>query len=147
LLWGLLDFKSSELLFGGILGAVLGISMLMLSKRLKPSKDCVFDRESGTIAWYKWQWSNKHYDFPFDEIEGRVVKSVTGRGIGLYQLWLNHLPSRTLMMLIETGAGGTDVPLGYWSFLVQYMDKTKTLPSPTVLKRFSTSHGEFSSKE
>ena len=147
LFWVISDFTNNYFLFGGMIAVLFGLYMNYSSNRIKPSKLLIFEREQGVVSWPKSFWSLEVFTFPFDEVEGRLAMSANRHGAPLFQLWLHHPPTRTLHMLIESGALGVDNPLGYWSFISQYMDKTKPLPNVEGLGKYSTSGGLYSSNE
>jgi hypothetical protein len=97
-----------------------------------------FERETGLVHWECGYFKKKVLIFPFHEAEAclqRTGRPIVGAGIAL--------PEQRLIVLHANGGGildtstlGPDGPLSYWSFLVQYMDRSAPLPDVEPLKQY-----------
>ncbi len=113
------------MLLGGLaLLAVAGWGHWKL-RRMKPTEFYVFDREKGVFR-AKVGFPGRVIEMPFVESEGRLGFGPGPRGVPGYDLSIHH-PTLGGWSLLQT-VGSNDLLLSYWSFLVQYMDKTKPLP-------------------
>ncbi len=114
------------MLLGGLaLLAVAGWGHLRL-RRMKQTRFIVFDREKGVRRTQVGIFRKRILEVPFDECEGRLSRSPGAGGAPGHRLVMYH-PTIGLLYLNES-ITGIDSPLAFWSFLVQYMDKTKPLP-------------------
>ncbi len=102
-------------------------------RRMKPTEFYVFDREKGVFR-AKIGFPGRVIEIPFVEIEGRLGFGPGPRGVPGYGLSIYH-PNLRGLSLLET-VGDNDLLLCYWSFLVQYMDKTKPLPDVPWLRDY-----------
>ncbi len=102
---------------------------------MKPTRFVVFDREKGVQRLPTGIFRKRPLEIPFVECEGRISRNVRSAGAPCHMLWLAH--PKLGPMLIEESVAGIDFLLYYWSFLVQYMDKTKPLPDVPGLSDYS----------
>ncbi len=103
-------------------------------RRMKPTEFTVFDREKGVYRAKVGIFPPKVIEMPFEECEGRLAFGPGPRGVPEHSLSLFH-PTLNGWSLYESYSG-VDYPLAYWSFLVQYMDKTKPLPEVPWLRDY-----------
>lgn len=121
------------MLLGGLaLLAFAGWAHLKL-RRMKATEFFVFDRENGFFR-AKLGFPGKVIEMPFVESEGRINFGPGARGVPGYDLSIYH-PTWGGWSLMQT-VSGKDLLLGYWAFLVQYMDKTKPLPDVPWLRDY-----------
>lgn len=115
-----------QLYYAAAISLAIAIPAHLISKRfLKSNRFNVYDRETGTIR-REYGWRNlKYREIPFWESEGYLMSAHNQMGLMRHMLMLRH-PTKGSFLLIE--GADLDLPLGYWSFLVQYMDKSKPLP-------------------
>ncbi len=100
---------------------------------MKATEFLVFDREKSVFR-AKLGFPGKITEIPFAESEGRLKFVAGARGAPSHDLALAH-PTLGSWSLMET-IGDNNLLLGYWSFLVQYMDKTKPLPDVAWLQDY-----------
>ncbi|MEJ2464037.1 MAG: hypothetical protein P8098_20800 [Candidatus Thiodiazotropha sp.] len=113
---------------------IIGIPLHKYGKTLKRNRFHIYDRETGMVrkeyGWFKV----KYHERPFWECEGRIVSAPNHFGLMRHTLFLSH-PSVGLGTAVLEGVD-CDLPLGFWSFLVQYMDKNKPLPNVQYLRDY-----------
>jgi hypothetical protein len=115
-----------ELYYSAIIGLVLSLIFYLWYKRTPVSWYKIFDRETGYFETSRGL-PRKRFRVRFSDCEGRLSSGATYVGSVNYGLHLS-CPGTGGFHLMELSASGTDLLLGYWSFLVQYMDKSKPLP-------------------
>lgn len=93
-----------------------------------------FERDTG-IFETRQGFTRKRYRVNFHECDGRLSTRPTYAGSVNYSLGL-ACPGTGGFHLLELSASNTDILLGYWSFLVQYMDKSKPLPDVKKLSDY-----------
>ncbi len=113
-------------------------------RRMKATLFSVFDREKGVFR-AKLGFPGKITEIPFAESEGRLQFSAGARGAPGHDLALHH-PTMGGWSLLQT-VGDSGLLLGYWSFLVQYMDKTKPLPDVAWRKDYPNRTKGWGSRE
>ena len=84
------------------------------------------DRENGLIILHKG-WLLKPLALPFDQCQGLLITEAHPEGFATSRLYLEH-PHLGLHAFNDYKSAALDKELGLWSFIVQYMDKTKPLP-------------------
>jgi len=113
---------------------VIAIPTHKYGKRLKQDRFEIYNRQTGMIRWeYGW-FKHKYREIPFWECEGYLASGANHFGLMRHMLFLQHPRSRGGIMLVE--GADYDLPLGFWSFLIQYMDKSKPLPDIPYLKDY-----------
>lgn len=103
-------------------------------RQLKPTRFIVFDREKGVRRTQVGIFKKRTLEVPFNECEGRISRSPGAGGAPGHRLVL-YGPTIGPLYLDES-ITGIDSPLAFWSFLVQYMDKTKPLPDVPWLRDY-----------
>jgi hypothetical protein len=103
-------------------------------KRTPASWYKIFDRETGYFETSRGL-PRKRFRVRFSDCEGRLSSGATYVGSINYGLHLS-CPGTGGFHLMELSASSTDLLLGYWSFLVQYMDKSKPLPDVKGLSNY-----------
>lgn len=102
-------------------------------KTLKRDRFRIYDREKGTVrreyGWFKL----KYHEMAFWDSEAYLVSGSNQMGLIRHMLFLFHPSGQSFMV---TEGADYDWPLGYWSFLLQYMDKNKPLPDILSLKKY-----------
>jgi hypothetical protein len=86
-------------------------------------------------AFWKGLFSSEVTEGPWEDWSARLWVQSSYAGAAEHTLSLVHLPTG-LMCMLTTSITGIDYPLGYWSFLVQYMDKTAPLPECVDLEKY-----------
>ncbi len=119
---------------GGLLCLVLAVSLHRYLNRMEPTRFNTFDRETGLCCFTCGFWGNIKNEYPFAECEGRISRSARRTGASCHMLYLYH-PQLGCEYLFES-ISGIDLCLGYWSFLVQYMDKNAPLPDVPQLEQY-----------
>jgi hypothetical protein len=133
--WSHFDVPVPELTIVSFFVALL---MHYFAKRLSkhPTKFRVFDREKGELSLYKGWLINKHlFTAPWEEWGARLWVASTSVGAAEHNLSLVHLPSNSTWILYSS-MGSIEPLLGYWSFIVQYMDKNAPLPDIPDLEQY-----------
>jgi len=132
-IWALTRFEDTIHFYVTLTCLAIAIPLHLIGKRLKSNRFRVYDRQNGTIrreyGWFKL----KYHETPFWECEGYLVSAPNHMGLMRHMLMLVH-PSLGTFMLTE--GADLDLPLGFWSFLIQYMDKNKPLPDIPFLKDY-----------
>jgi hypothetical protein len=118
-----------------LLALIIGVTMHYASKHMKHNQFTVFDREKGTVTFPKGMFQRGVLEGPWEEWSARLWVQSTSVGAAQHTLSLVHLPSNKMGMLTASLAG-LDIALGYWSFLVQYMDKDGPLPECVDLEKY-----------
>jgi len=107
----------------------------VLSKVVKNKKFTVFDRENGMVTIPRVFLPGPRLYVPWEEFTGRVILTSSYVGAARHELLLMHIPSCKGWFLDASILDVYSV-LGFWSFLVQYMDKTKPLPNVPPLRQY-----------
>jgi hypothetical protein len=142
--WLLSPDDSMTELYVSVAAFLLAIPTNLYTKKLEHDRYCIFDREKGIVI-SEWGWyKKKERVFPFHECEGRLYREahVYLMHFGLY---LYHPSESGFIRLMSTST--LDEPLGYWSFLLQYMDKNKPLPDIPLLKDYPEREPGLGSRE
>jgi hypothetical protein len=132
--WSATRFQDLIALSVVLICLVIAIPLHKYGKTLKRNRFEIFDRERGVYHWeYGW-FKLKYREIPFWKCEGYLVSAPNHMGLMRHMLFLQRPKGKSGIMLIE----GTDydLPLGFWSFLIQYMDKSKPLPDIPSLKEY-----------
>ncbi|MEJ2267392.1 MAG: hypothetical protein P8X95_28530 [Anaerolineales bacterium] len=112
---------------------VIAIPLQKYGKTLKRDRFDIYDREKGTVrreyGWFK----RKYHEMTFWDSEAYLVSGSNHMGLMRHMLFLFHPSGQSFMV---TEGADYDWPLGYWSFLLQYMDKNKPLPDILSLKKY-----------
>jgi hypothetical protein len=131
--WTATKFQANTALWVTLICLSIAIPLHLFSKRLTSNRFRVYDRHSGTIrreyGWFKL----KYHETPFWECEGYLVSAPNHMGLMRHMLFLEH---PTLGAFLLTEGAELDLPLGFWSFLIQYMDKSKPLPNIPFLEDY-----------
>lgn len=122
-----------------IFSVILTIIIKFASKKMKPKKFTIFDRENGMITIPSVFLPRPRLYRPWEEFTGRVILTSSSVGAPRHELLLMHIPSSKGWFL-DASILDVDSVLGFWSFLVQYMDTSKPLPDVPEL----TQYGEVS---
>jgi hypothetical protein len=132
-IWALTRFEDTIHAYTTLICLSIAIPLHLIGKRLKSNRFDVYDREKGTIrreyGWFKL----KYHETPFWECEGYLVSAPNHMGLMRHMLFLEH---PTLGAFLLTEGADLDLPLGFWSFLIQYMDKSKPPPDIPFLKDY-----------
>jgi len=107
----------------------------ILEKTIKPTKFEIFDRESGMITIPRPFSKRIWISAPWEEWQGRIWLGASSVGVSNHHLMLTHTPSGRGWEM-SSSTTGVDSLLSYWSFLVQYMDKTEPLPNVGELSKY-----------
>ena len=127
--------KDSTALYIGLTAFIISILFFVVSKKLKPSKFKIFDREHGTVTIPHPFKSKPRYHAPWTEFAGRIMLTPTNAGTPRHELHLFHIPSGKGNFICSS-AYEVDLVLSVWSFLVQYMTKDEPLPNVPDLKSY-----------
>jgi hypothetical protein len=112
----------------GFIALALGGLMHYLSRRLKPRRFVVFDRERGV---YREPGGE---EYPWSEVGARIGVGGSITGATNHMLFLTY--KEDPLYTVDATHSGIDMPLGIWSFLVQYMDKDAPLPDVPQLAQY-----------
>ena len=119
--------------YAAIIALLIAIPTHIYGRSLKQDRFIIYDRERGIVRLeYGW-FRLKYREIPFWESEGYLVNSPNHAGLMRPTLHLQH-PSKGSYAIVE--GAEYDLPLGYWSFLIQYMDKSKPLPDVPFLEAY-----------
>jgi hypothetical protein len=123
-----------EFFYAAGIGLVVGIILHIIARRTPVSWYSYFERDMG---YYETRvgFLRKRRRVLFKECEGRLVTGASYIGTVHYHLFLD-CPGVGSYLLMTQPASGADDLLGYWSFLVQYMDKKKPLPDIKALEAY-----------
>jgi hypothetical protein len=134
LVWFLSNTGFSTDFFVAIAFLIFSIIFYFWYKHTPVSWYKYFERDTGVFET-RVGFTNKRYRMNFSECEGRLNTRPTYVGSINYSLYID-CPGIGGFHLMELSASSTDILLGYWSFLVQYMDKTKPLPDVKKLSDY-----------
>lgn len=119
--------------YTSVIALSIAIPLHKYGKTLKRDRFRTYDREKGTIrreyGWFKL----KYHEMSFWESEAYLVSGSNYMGLICHMLFLFHPSGKSFMV---TEGVDYDWPLSYWSFLLQYMDKSKPLPDIPSLKKY-----------
>jgi hypothetical protein len=119
--------------YAAIIALLIAIPSHIYGRSLKQDRFITYDRERGVVRLeYGW-FRLKYREIPFWESEGYLIVSPNQMGLMRPTLRLIH-PSAGSFVIVE--GSEYDLPLGYWSFLIQYMDKKKPLPDVPFLEKY-----------
>jgi hypothetical protein len=118
-----------------LIALIIGVAMHYASKQMKHNQFTVFDRDKGLVSFPKGLFSNEVTEGPWEDWSARLWIQSTSVGAPQQTLSLVYLPTGRMGMLTAS-ISGVDSVLGYWSFLVQYMDKDGLLPDVAKLKDY-----------
>lgn len=121
-------------LYISVAALLLGIVLYILAKRTPVSWYQYFERDTGYFETREGLL-RKRRRVLFSECEGRLVKGASYIGTIHYHLFLD-CPGIGFFLLNTHTASGAERLLGYWSFLVQYMDNKKPLPDIKALDAY-----------
>ncbi|MCU7843221.1 MAG: hypothetical protein KZQ93_05210 [Candidatus Thiodiazotropha sp. (ex Monitilora ramsayi)] len=133
--WFATGFREPIALIVAIVALAIALLMHYASKRMKHNQFTVFDREKGTVSFAKGLFSSGLLEGPWEDWSARLWIQSTSVGAAQHTLSIVHLPTSKMGMLTAS-ITGVDHALGYWSFLVQYMDKDAPLPDVVDLKKY-----------
>jgi hypothetical protein len=132
--WSATHFREDNALWVTLLCLAIAIPAHIYGRHLKQDRFDIYDRETGMLrneyGWFK----RKYHEIPFWECHGRLVSGPNHFGIIKHSLHFSHPTYGLGTTVVESST--YDVPLGYWSFLIQYMDKNKPLPDIPYLKDY-----------
>lgn len=114
---------------------IVSIIIFIVNKVLRPSKFEIFDRENGIITIPRPFSKRVWISAPWEEWQGRIWLGASSVGVSNHHLMLTHIPSGRGWEM-SSSTTGVDPLLSYWSFLVQYMDKTQPLPNVGELSNY-----------
>ncbi len=132
-------------LFTGLSSIVFALWAHLKLRRTKPKQFVIYDREKGVNILPASIFRQSPLEIPFVECEGRISRNVRSAGAPCHMLWMVH--PQYGPMLLEESVGSVDFLLGYWSFLAQYMDKTKPLPDVAWLQDYPNRTKGWGSRE
>ncbi len=119
--------------------ALAGLYFLVF-KKFRYRRGTILDRNNGLVILHQGL-GFKPVKLPFDQCEGRLIKTEYVEGFTNYRLYLHH-PSHGSFALDYDTTPALDYLLGFWSFVVQYMDKSAPLPETEFSEHFeNTSPG------
>jgi len=122
-----------QLFYISAIALAIALPLHKYGKTLKRDRFRTYDREKGTIrreyGWFKL----KYHEMTFWESEAYLVSGSNQMGLMRHMLFLFHPSGQSFLV---TEGADYDWPLGYWSFLLQYMDKSKPLPDILSLKKY-----------
>jgi hypothetical protein len=131
--WTATSFREEIALWVVLCCLAIAIPAHIYGRNLKQDRFITYDRERGVVRLeYGW-FRLKYREIPFWESEGYLVNSPNHMGLMRPTLHLQH-PSKGSFVIVE--GAEYDLPLGYWSFLIQYMDKSKPMPDVPWLEDY-----------
>jgi hypothetical protein len=122
-----------QLYYAAIVALLIAIPAHIYGRSLKQDRFITYDRERGVVRLEYGRFRLKCREIPFWESEGYLITSPNQMGLMRPTLRLMH-PSAGSFVIVE--GAEYDLPLGYWSFLIQYMDKSKPLPDVPWLEAY-----------
>lgn len=128
-------FREPVAIAMALIALIVALLLHYRFRTMKPRKFAVFNREAGTVQQPAGVFSKTVVEAPWDEWTGRLWVMSSTTGIPRHVLSLVHIPSYKLWEL-HTDVIDTDTLLGFWSFLVQYMDKEGPLPDVPELEAY-----------
>lgn len=128
------DGEFSGLFYATIICLCIAIPMHLYTRKLEYNRFRIFDREKGVFISERGWFKKKTIEVPFHECEGRLHRQAHVYTVH-FALYLDHPDVFGGIPLISTST--LDEPLGYWSFLLQYMDKNKPLPDIPLHEKYS----------
>jgi hypothetical protein len=126
IVWYMLGADRSNGQYITLISLILCLLFYLFAKLTPTSWYKIFDRETGYFETSRGL-PRKRFRVRFSDCEGRLSSGATYVGSVNYGLHLS-CPGTGGFHLMELSASGADYLLGYWSFLVQYMDKSNPLP-------------------
>jgi hypothetical protein len=130
---GLALFSVSGIAAWPVVGAA--VAYYLNYRRQRRSRGIIFDRENGQVILHHGLRFTP-LALSFDQCEGRLVKTEHREGFSSYNLYLFH-PRTGAVNLSDNAILCLEYLLGYWSFLVQYMDKSAPLPEVKSLEGYA----------
>lgn len=128
-------FREPVVIAVSVITFIIALAFHYKLRSMKPQRFVVFDRVAGTVRQPEGVISKRIIEAPWEEWSGRLWLMSTNTGIPHHVLSLVHRPSYKLWHL-HTNVVGTETLLGFWSFLVQYMDKEGPLPDVPELATY-----------
>lgn len=142
--WLLSPDDSMTELYVSVVAFLLAIPTNLYAQKLEHNRYCIFDREKGIVISESGWFKKKEKIFPFHECEGRLHRQAHVYLVH-FALYLNHPSVFGGIRMMSTST--IDEPLGYWSFLLQYMDKNKPLPDIPLLEKYPDREPGFCTPE
>jgi hypothetical protein len=131
--WLLSPDDDMTVLYVSVVAFLLAIPTNLYAQKLEYDRFRIFDREKGVFISERGWFKKKTLEFPFHECEGRLHREAHVY-LMHFALYLHHPSVFGGIKLVSTSTIGE--PLGYWSFLLQYMDKNKPLPDIFLLEKY-----------
>jgi len=131
--WSITKFEVDPALWVTLICLAIAIPAHLYGRSLKQDRFITYDRERGILRLEYGFFRLKYREIPFWECEGYLITSPNQMGLMRPTLNLQH-PSKGSYAIVE--GAEYDLPLGYWSFLIQYMDKSKPLPDVPWLEAY-----------
>jgi hypothetical protein len=132
--WIVTGFAETNALLVTLICLAVALPIHSYAQKLEHNRYSIFDREKGIVISESGWFKKKERILPFHECEGRLHRQAHGLGMIHFTLHLKHPSMAGYIRLMSTST--IDEPLGYWSFLVQYMDTSKPLPDIPLLENF-----------
>jgi hypothetical protein len=141
--WLATGFTETAALLVTLICLAIALPIHSYARKLEHDRYCIFDREKGIVISERGWFKKKERILPFHECEGRLHRQSHGLGMIHFTLHLKHPSMAGYIRLMSTST--IDEPLGYWSFLVQYMDTSTPLPDIPLLEGFPDREPGFGS--
>jgi hypothetical protein len=131
--WIVTGFTETNAFLTTLICLAIALPIHSYAQKLEHNRYCIFDREKGIVISESGWFKKKERIFPFHECEGRIHRQAHVYTVH-FALYLTHPSVFLAIRLMSTDT--IDEPLGYWSFLLQYMDKSKPLPDIPYLEKY-----------
>jgi hypothetical protein len=142
--WIATGFTETTALLVTLICLAIALPIHSYAQKLEYDRFRIFDREKGVFISERGWFKKKTIEVPFHECEGRLHRQAHVY-LMHFALYLHHPSVFGGIPLISTST--LDEPLGYWSFLLQYMDKNKPLPDIPLLKDYPEREPGLGSRE
>jgi hypothetical protein len=142
--WIVTGFTETTALLVTLICLTIALPIHSYDQKLKYNQYMTFDRERGVVRIEMGVFKKKIIERSFHECEGRLHRQAHVIMMH-FALYLEHPDGFGGFKLLSTGT--IDEPLGFWSFLVQYMDKSKPLPDIPLLENYPDREPGFGSHE
>jgi hypothetical protein len=131
--WIVTGFTETTALLVTLICLAIALPIHSYEQKLKYNQYMIFDRERSIVRIEMGVFKKKIIERPFQECEGRLHRQAHVIMMH-FALYLEHPDGFGGFKLLSTST--IDEPLGFWSFLVQYMDKSKPLPDIPYLENY-----------
>jgi hypothetical protein len=116
--------------------AIISLLIRIYAQKTNLPKYNIFDRENGRISLYGGWPTKTWFELDWDNCEGELLFKVGRYGRSEYFLRLKDKNDPEKGFWLTQDILDPENALRYWSFLVQYMDKTQPLPDTINFEQY-----------